>query len=203
MIFHGKLVLEDQGTRSGIILPIDIFFRSLARDIEKNAIGIILSGTGSDGTLGTRAIKEAGGMVMAQDERTAKFDGMPRSSISTGLVDYILPPHEMPEALCTADLVVSRAGLSILTELSIGGKPTVLIPLYKTHQEFNAAYYQKHNAVVAVSEPSLNAKMFANLLRDLLSNKDRLNTLSDNIKKIMPTDGAKHVTDLLLSIAKR
>jgi len=98
-IFHGKLILEDQGSRSGLILPIDIFFRSLALDIGKNAIGIILSGTGSDGTLGTRAIKEAGGMVMAQDERTAKFDGMPRSSISTGLVDYILPPAKMPEEL--------------------------------------------------------------------------------------------------------
>lgn len=98
-IFHGKLVLEDQGKRSGIILPIDIFFRSLAKDVGKKSIGVILSGTGSDGTLGTRAIKEAGGMVMVQDERTAKFDGMPRSSISTGLVDFILPPREMPEAL--------------------------------------------------------------------------------------------------------
>ncbi len=98
-IFHGEILLEDQGKRSGIILPIDIFFRSLAKDAGNKAIGIILSGTGSDGTLGTRAIKEAGGMVMVQDERTAKFDGMPRSSISTGLVDFILPPHEMPEAL--------------------------------------------------------------------------------------------------------
>lgn len=98
-IFHGKLLLEDQGVRSGLILPIDIFFRSLAADLGKNAIGIILSGTGSDGTLGTRAIKEAGGMVMAQEEHTAKFDGMPRSSISTGLVDYILPPGKMPEEL--------------------------------------------------------------------------------------------------------
>ena len=98
-IFHGKLMLEDQGLRHGIILPIDIFFRSLARDLEKRAIGIILSGTGSDGTLGTRAIKESGGMVMAQDYRTAKFDGMPKSCISTGLVDYILPAGEMPEAL--------------------------------------------------------------------------------------------------------
>lgn len=98
-IFHGKLILEDQGKRMGLILPIDIFFRSLAIDIGKNAIGIILSGTGSDGTLGTRAIKEAGGMVMAQDETTAKFDGMPRSSISTGLVDYILSPGKMADEL--------------------------------------------------------------------------------------------------------
>lgn len=98
-IFHGKLLLEDQGNRAGLNLPIDIFFRSLSADLGKNAIGIILSGTGSDGTLGTRAIKEAGGMVMAQEEHTAKFDGMPRSSISTGLVDYILPPGKMPEEL--------------------------------------------------------------------------------------------------------
>jgi len=98
-VFHGKLFLEDQGNRSGVILPIDIFFRSLAIDLGNNAIGIILSGTGSDGTRGTRAIKEAGGMVMAQEEHSAKFDGMPRSSIATGLVDYILPPGKMPEAL--------------------------------------------------------------------------------------------------------
>lgn len=98
-VFHGKLVLEDQGVRSGLILPIDIFFRSLATDREKKAIGVILSGTGSDGTLGIRAIKESGGMIMVQEESTAKFDGMPRSSISTGLVDYILPPADMPEAI--------------------------------------------------------------------------------------------------------
>ncbi|MEI7849868.1 MAG: chemotaxis protein CheB, partial [Chloroflexota bacterium] len=98
-IFHDQLFLEDQGSRKGLNLPVDIFFRSLALEKGKNAVGIILSGTGSDGTLGTRAIKEAGGMVMVQDEKSAKFDGMPRSSISTGLVDYILSPDKMPEAL--------------------------------------------------------------------------------------------------------
>lgn len=98
-IFHSKLYLEDQETRKRLNLPIDIFFRSLALDKAKHAIGVVLSGTGSDGMLGTRAIKEAGGMVMAQDERSAKFDGMPKSAIATGLVDYILPPDKMPEAL--------------------------------------------------------------------------------------------------------
>ena len=98
-IFHEKLYLEDNSPKKGLNLPIDIFFRSLATDKGKNAIGIILSGTGSDGTLGTRAIKEAGDMIMVQDELSAKFDGMPRSSIATGLVDYILHPSKMPEAL--------------------------------------------------------------------------------------------------------
>jgi len=98
-IFHDKLFLETQDPKKRLNLPVDIFLRSLAMDKGKNAIGVILSGTGSDGTLGTRAIKEAGGMIMVQDEESAKFDGMPRSSIATGLVDYILPPAKMPEAL--------------------------------------------------------------------------------------------------------
>ena len=98
-IFNGALYLEEQSQRHLLNLPIDIFFRSLAQDQGKQAIGVILSGTGSDGTLGVRAIKEAGGMVMVQDEKTAKFDGMPRSSISTGLVDYVLPPGNMPEEI--------------------------------------------------------------------------------------------------------
>ena len=105
--------------------------------------------------------------------------------------------HEMPEALCLADLVVSRAGLSTLTELSVGGKPAVIIPLYQTHQELNARYYQKHNAVVVVSEPGLTSEMLAGLLIDLLANKSKLENLSENIKKVMPTDGAKLLADLI------
>lgn len=98
-VFHGKLLLEENHINRSVNLPIDVFFRSLATDLGSRAVGVILSGTGSDGTLGIKAIKEAGGMVMVQTEKTAKFDGMPKSSIATGLVDYILPPAEMPEAL--------------------------------------------------------------------------------------------------------
>ena len=98
-IFHKKLFLTPIDKKGSINLPIDIFFRSLADDLGKNSVGIILSGTGSDGTLGIRAIKEAGGMVMVQDDQSAKFDGMPRSSIATGLVDYVLRPAQMPEKL--------------------------------------------------------------------------------------------------------
>jgi len=98
-IFHGKLLLNEQAPGRTLNLPIDIFLRSLAKDQEKNAIGIILSGTGSDGTLGIRAIKEYGGITMVQDDQSAKFDGMPRSSISTGMVDFILPPARLAEEL--------------------------------------------------------------------------------------------------------
>ena len=98
-IFHGRLVLKEKDTIRGINLPIDIFLKSLADDQADRAIAVILSGTGSDGTRGVRAIKEQGGMVMVQDEATAKFDGMPRAAISTGVADFILPPPKMPAQL--------------------------------------------------------------------------------------------------------
>ncbi|PWJ38421.1 chemotaxis protein CheB [Sediminitomix flava] len=80
-------------------LPIDIFFHSLAEYKKESAVGIILSGTGSDGTKGIKSLKEHGGMVMCQDPLQAKFDGMPQSAINTGLVDYILPVEELPVEL--------------------------------------------------------------------------------------------------------
>jgi two-component system CheB/CheR fusion protein len=98
-IFHGKLLLEDQDPSRGVNLPIDIFLRSLAEDQNEKSIGIILSGTGSDGVRGVRAIKEASGMVMVQSEDSARFDGMPRAAISTGLADFVLRPEEMPKKL--------------------------------------------------------------------------------------------------------
>lgn len=96
---NGTLQLLEPTAPRGQRLPIDFFFRSLAQDQHESAIGIVLSGTGSDGTLGVRAIKGAGGMVMAQNPESTEFDGMPRSAIGTGLVDYELPPAEMAAQL--------------------------------------------------------------------------------------------------------
>lgn len=98
-IHGGRLYLSEQTERHGLNLPIDVFFKSLGEDQGERAIGIILSGTGSDGTRGIRAIKGEGGLIMVQNEATAKFDGMPKSAITTGLADYILPPEKMPEEL--------------------------------------------------------------------------------------------------------
>lgn len=80
-------------------LPIDGFFRSLSEDLGAKAFCIILSSTGTDGTLALRAIKGEGGMAMVQEEGQAKYDSMPRSAINTGLVDYILPVEKMPDEL--------------------------------------------------------------------------------------------------------
>jgi len=97
MAFHsGTLQLMEPASPRGQRLPIDFFFRSLAQDQRERAIGIVLSGTGSDGTIGVRAIKGEGGMVMAQIPESTEYDGMPRSAIGTGLVDYELLPADMP-----------------------------------------------------------------------------------------------------------
>ena len=88
---NGKLQFMDCPDSSAVRLPIDYFFRSLAEDQRERAVGIVLSGTASDGTLGVKAIKGATGMTMAQEPESAKYPGMPRSAIATGLVDYVLP----------------------------------------------------------------------------------------------------------------
>jgi len=97
-----NLILENNGFKllekpkdQSLNLPIDMFFESLAKLKKDRAIGVILSGTGSDGTRGVRAIKENGGMSMVQDPEQAKFDGMPQSAINTGLVDYVLSVNDM------------------------------------------------------------------------------------------------------------
>lgn len=99
-------------------LPIDLFLRSLASALGEESIAVILSGTGSDGTSGVRAIKEAGGMVIAQDE-TARFDSMPRSAIGTQLVDIILPPSQMANAIIN---YVQHPGLAIGESSAIGNE---------------------------------------------------------------------------------
>ena len=96
---NGTLQLMEPTEPRGHRLPVDFLFRSLAQDQRERAIGIVMSGTGSDGSLGVRAIKSEGGMVMVQLPDSCEFDGMPRSAIATGLVDYELSPAEMPAQL--------------------------------------------------------------------------------------------------------
>ncbi|MCE9557034.1 MAG: PAS domain S-box protein [Planctomycetes bacterium] len=96
---EGSLELTEPTEKRGLRMPIDFFLRSLAQSKQQQAIGVILSGTGTDGTLGIREIKAAGGLVVVQDPLTAQFDGMPRSAISTGIADCILPVKGMAEVL--------------------------------------------------------------------------------------------------------
>jgi two-component system, chemotaxis family, CheB/CheR fusion protein len=97
---------------------VDFFLRSLAKDSGANAICVILSGTGSDGTLGLRAIKAELGTAFVQEPQSARYDGMPRSAINTGLADFVLPPEEMPQQLMqfARRSAVNGARISIVEE---------------------------------------------------------------------------------------
>ena len=103
----GVLRLQERPADSTLPrLPIDHFFRSLAADQAARAIGIVLSGTGSEGALGLKEIKGAGGLTLVQEPASAQYDGMPRHAIATGFADLILPPEQMPAAL----LPITSAG---------------------------------------------------------------------------------------------
>ena len=94
-----RLFLSDKDPRHGLTLPIDIFFRSLAKDVGEHAIAVVLSGSGSDGSRGILEVSKAGGIVFCESVETAKFNGMPGSAIRTGVVDRTLPPEEIAEAV--------------------------------------------------------------------------------------------------------
>jgi two-component system CheB/CheR fusion protein len=96
---NGTLRLTAPIGRRALRMPIDFFLRSLAESREERSIGVVLSGTGTDGTSGLKAIKAHGGMTMVQDPDTTPYDGMPRSAIATGVVDHVLPVEQMPPAL--------------------------------------------------------------------------------------------------------
>lgn len=98
-ILHDKLHLIETPAPPGMKTPIDFFFRSLAQDRKDKAICIVLSGSGSEGAMGLRAIKGEGGMGMVQAPESSKYDGMPKSAIATNLADYVLAPEDMPKEL--------------------------------------------------------------------------------------------------------
>ncbi|MEI6435545.1 MAG: chemotaxis protein CheB [Bacteroidota bacterium] len=98
-LLNGALHLFDPVESRGLRLPVDIFLRSLADDMQEKSIGIILSGMGSDGSLGLKAIKEKNGIVLVQDPVTAKFDGMPRSATEAVIADIVATAEELPAKL--------------------------------------------------------------------------------------------------------
>jgi two-component system CheB/CheR fusion protein len=142
-IFNRTLSLAEPKKAHGLRMPIDAFFRSLAEDQGESAICIILSGTGTDGTLGLRAIHGAGGMCMIQDADSSRYDAMPRSAMNTGLADYILPPEKMPEQLIEYVKKLSRKkGKLELTERRADGLRKIL-SMVRTQTGHDFSLYKK------------------------------------------------------------
>jgi two-component system CheB/CheR fusion protein len=97
IISAGRLMLSER--QQELSLPIDVFFRSLARDCGQRAVAIVLSGGGSDGSRGARDVRERGGLVLVQDVDSAQFGGMPKTALDAGVADWVLEPSQMPEVL--------------------------------------------------------------------------------------------------------
>lgn len=143
---NGDLCLDEPVKKRGLRMPIDYFFRSLAEQRRERAIGIVLSGTGSDGTLGLREIKAQGGMVMVQAPKSAEYDGMPRSALSTGRVDFICDIEDMPETLTKyvkhPYVDGGRGDAPTLLE-SAPDHSRAIISLLRTHTDYDFRCYKK------------------------------------------------------------
>lgn len=143
-ILKGVLHLFEPIEARGLRLPIDHFLQTLADDQHENAIGVILSGMGSDGSIGVRAIKEQNGIVMAQEPSTAKFDSMPRNAIESVLVDIVAPADELPLRL--NDLFKHKPVFKSDQEIDVKDKSSLdkIIILLRTHTGNDFSLYKKN-----------------------------------------------------------
>ena len=119
----GVLRLEEPAQPHGLRLPVDFFLRSLAQEKGSEAICVILSGTGTDGTLGLRAIKAELGTIFVQDPRSARYDGMPRSAVETGLADFVLPADQIPPQMVQFVQHLAVNGVKVATATTEAGEP--------------------------------------------------------------------------------
>jgi len=144
-ILHGVLHLLAPTAPRGLRLPIDFFLRSLAQDQQDHSVGVILSGMGSDGTLGLRAIKEKAGVVLVQDPLSAKFDSMPRSAIDAGLADIVAPVEELPEKIIA---YLQRTPLIARTEAALEDKAQSalekVVILLRAHTGNDFSFYKRN-----------------------------------------------------------
>ncbi|MEO1420201.1 MAG: chemotaxis protein CheB, partial [Pseudomonadota bacterium] len=173
---NGKLRLQDFDSPRGLRRPIDKFLLSLADELGENAVGIILSGTGSDGSVGIRAVKEAGGLVFVQDPKQAKYDGMPRAALSTGAVDLVLPSSEMVDVV--NDYFSRRSGIepSIRNDAEFIERVAKHVR-YRTGHDFS--HYKEGTFLrrLAVRMSVLGVETPGEYLKELIDNKDEASRL--------------------------
>lgn len=138
-IFHGKLQLSIPCVPRGQRMPIDAFLRSLAEDQKEKAIGIILSGTGTDGTLGLRAVHGMGGVTLVQDPETARYEGMPLSAIKSGFATVSLSVAKMPEFLLAGPrkIIADRVETQAVIKPETGLSPILMILRSITGNDFS------------------------------------------------------------------
>ena len=188
-IKDGALSLSEPTDRRGTRMPIDRFLRSLASDCGQNAIAIILSGTGSDGSAAVREIKEQGGIVLVQDPTEATHDGMPRSAIATGAADHVVSVASMPEIIVSYvrhPFVQNGSAKKVLGE-NANGSLDEIITVLKAHSAINFELYKDGTLLRRIERRMA--------LRHMENSGDYLALLKDSAEE------AQHLcADLLISV---
>jgi two-component system CheB/CheR fusion protein len=181
----GVLRLSEPIKRDGLRLPIDFFFRSLAHDYGADAIAVLLSGGGSDGTLGIREIRGAGGLVIVQNPQTAQFDSMIKSAIATGLVDFVLPVQEIPAKLLQYVRQVSEHNGDTPQTISAGIDAVLDLLVDETNSDFRC--YKKSTV-----RRRIERRMGVNRIQDISA---YYNFLREN-----PAELTKLAKDMLIGV---
>lgn len=143
-ILHGALHLFEPFESRGLRLPVDVFFRSLAIDRNEKSIAVILSGMGSDGSLGVKDIKVKNGIVLVQDPSTAKFDGMPRSATASVNADIVAPPNELPARLIKFLNFIPSEKSDTIIDLKNESNIDKIIILLREHTGHDFSLYKKN-----------------------------------------------------------
>ncbi|MGA2700296.1 MAG: chemotaxis protein CheB [Isosphaeraceae bacterium] len=191
-IAQGVLQLAPRGAARVSHLPIDLFLKSLAEDRQSAAIGVILSGTGTDGTLGMEEIKAAGGITFAQDEASAKYSGMPQSAARSGCVDLVLPPDQIARELTrisqhsyVAPDQAAQAGAGPIAEDDVHFKKILAILRAAFRVDFSA-----------YRESTVRRRI---LRRMVLQTKDNLADYIEHLKRDLPEVEALY-QDILINV---
>ncbi len=181
IISDGKLLLKDKDPDKGLSLPINQFFKSLARDINQQAVAIVLSGTGSDGSRGICDVRQAGGLVIVQSEETAKFDGMPKSAMETGAVDLVLPPQDIGKLLHRYVTSPNRSSLVVESNVVEKNEPGLkhLIRLLRDEYGIDFSVYKQTTVLRRIERRLLMSETedFEIYVKRVAENPDELHAL--------------------------
>ena len=178
-ILHGMLHLLEPSAPRGTRAPIDLFLRHLAEDQEDRAIAVIMSGMGTDGTLGVKTIKEHLGLALAQDARSAKYDSMPKSAIGTGLMDYVAAPENMPEKLLAFTRHSAKWPREVTQERNSSVSLNRLFTMLRAHTGHDFSFY-KRNTIFRRIERRMNIHQISHIgryIRFLQQNPNELDLL--------------------------
>ena len=162
VVKDNRLYLIDKAPKDHLNLPIDIFFHTLGENFKDRSIGVILSGTGSDGSRGIKTIKETGGTILVQEPESAQFNGMPNSAIYTNLPDFILPPKGLADRI----IQFTQKRLDILPEITIEGEAEAIYRSILTEiHNFTGINFKKYknNTLLRRLEKRMSLHNFTNL----------------------------------------